>query len=111
MGVAPTIKNVTVTLAGTRVALFTSTPTYAAAFYCEALSSNTGSIFLGNSTVASSTYMRKMTAGAGFSINAHPRATEGGPGGGLLDLSQLFIDSDVNAQVLLVSFMPVADKY
>lgn len=111
MGVAPIQINKTVALAGTRVALFSTTPTYAAAFYCEALGTNSGSIFLGNSTVSSTSYMRKMGAGSGFSMNAHPGATEPGAGGGLLDLSQLYIDADAATQVLLVSYMPVIDKY
>ncbi len=109
MGIAPIQVNVTVATAGVRVRLFPAT-TYASAFYCEALDSNTGSIYLGNSTVSSTRYMRKMGAATGFSMNAQAGA-QAGTDGGLLELSQLWADATTAAQVLCVTYLPLIDKY
>lgn len=103
MGVGPTIVNKTVATAGTRVQLFTAV-TYAQSAYFEGLDANSGSIYLGNSTVSSTAYMRKIGATGGFSLSAIP-GSQSGVGGGMLDLSTLWIDATANSQVLLISYM------
>lgn len=104
MGVGPIVVNKTVATAGTRIQLFT-TATYAASAYFEGLDTNSGSIYLGNATVSSASYVAKLGATIGFSMNAVPGGFTPGPSGGMIDLSKIFIDATASAQVLLVSYM------
>jgi hypothetical protein len=112
MGIAPITAQVTVSTAGTRVALSTQiTAAYVSSLYLEGLNTNSGSIFVGNATVSLGNYAACLPAGVGFSINAMPTSLEGGPGGGLVTVANIYFDATANSQVVMVSYMNAADKY
>jgi hypothetical protein len=95
----------TVATAGTRVQLIATTPTKAQGVCIQALSSNTGKIYIGDSTVVGSTlvgcgYVLGIPAGAvipGFSTTIQASNA--------LDVSQFYIDADVNGEGVLVSYI------
>lgn len=112
MGIAPVTFQVTVATAGTRVALSTQiTAAYVSSLYLEGLNTNSGSIFVGNSTVSLGNYAACLPAGVGFSMNAMPTSLEGGVGGGLVATGQVYVDATANGQVVMGSYMNAADKY
>jgi hypothetical protein len=103
MGIGISTFNKTVASAGTRVRL-TATPTYAQAVIFEAHEANTGSLYVGNASVSTASYVKRITAGNSFSINARPNARPG-PDGGMIELSQFWVDSGTAAQVVCVSYI------
>lgn len=109
MGLGINCFNKTVASAGTRVQL-SANALYAQAIYLESIDSNTGSLYVGNSTVSATNYMKKLAAGGGFSLNAAPGAFIG-PDGGMLELSQLWVDSSTASQVLLVTYILHIGRY
>jgi hypothetical protein len=83
---------VTVSGAGTRVQL-TSTITRANGIYIEADEDNSATIYIGNITVGSDSYISRVTAGQGWSWSVEP-------GGSLINPSSVYIDaSDTNQSV------------
>ena len=112
MGIAPITAQVTIATAGTRIALSTQiTAAYVSSLYLEGLNTNSGSVFVGNSTVSLTNYVACLPAGVGFSMNAMPTSLEAGVGGGLVTIANIYFDATANAQVVMVSFMNAADKY
>lgn len=103
MGIGINTFNKTVASAGTRVRLANST-LYAQSVFFEAHEANTGSIYIGNASVSTASYVKKLTAGNGFSINAR-QGSFIGTDGGMIDLSQLYVDAGTAAQVLCVSYV------
>lgn len=103
MGIGLNVVNKTVATAGTRIQL-TSSTIYATAVFIEAHENNTGTIYVGNSTVASTTYTRRLLPGTGFQIAAEPNA-QAGQHGGMLDLSKIYFDASANAQVVMVTYL------
>lgn len=104
MGIKPIIASKTVTTAGTRVQ-FTATAIYATSIYVEALGSNTGFIYVGDSTVSSTVYAARLGAGQGisFAIDGDPKASAA-TGGNEYNLNFLYIDSSVNGEKALVTY-------
>lgn len=109
MGLALNVINKTVATAGVRVQLSTNT-LYAQAVYFESLDSNLGGIYIGNSTVSATSYMKKLVASGGFSLNAAPGARIGADGG-MIELSQIWIDSSTASQVLCVTYVNHIGRY
>lgn len=103
MGIGISTFNVTVASAGTRVRLKTTT-TYAQSVFFESHEANLGSLYIGNASVSTASYVKRLTAGNGFSMNARQGAYLG-TDGGMIDLSQLYVDAGTAAQVLLVSYV------
>lgn len=109
MAVTPVNATVTVTTAGTRVQVNSSTAIKPASIYFEALGSNTGYIYIGLSDVSSTKYIAKLgvtsSVGQGFSLTA---AGAGGlyKGGGQgIQLSDLYVDSSVNGEKVQVTYL------
>lgn len=111
MGIGPRVSTVSVTTAGTRTAL-AATPTYCTHAYVEALGSNGGIIFLGNSSVSSALYMSALGAGAGYGITI---AGKGGPTGSTsgpeLNLAALYIDSSHSGDAVMVTYFQRVDTF
>ena len=103
MGIGIQTFNKTVASAGTRVQI-TAAATYAQAVFFEAHEANTGSLYVGSSAVSTASYVKRLTAGNGFSINALP-GSHPGPDGGMIDLSKYYVDAGTAAQVVCVSFI------
>lgn len=89
----------TVTTAGTRTAL-TSSTLQVYEVVVKALASNTGTIYIGDSTVASSNGY-ELSAGASFSIplTMIPKT------GSVVDLNWIYIDASVNGEGVCVAYL------
>lgn len=88
----------TVSTAGVRVAL-TSTSTPCASFTVKALRANTGYIYIGDSTVSSST-CDGLAANESLPAAADPDQTRG------FDLSLVYIDASVSSEGVCVKYVP-----
>lgn len=98
MGVKPINATKTVTTAGTRVQ-FTATSTYATSIYFEALKTNSGVIYIGDSTVSATKYIAALPAGVGFTFAADSFGRAGSANGGTeLQLSTLYADCSVSGE-------------
>lgn len=100
MAVSPTNETKTVTTAGTRVRM-TTTSTYVISVYIEALKTNTGVIYVGGSDVSSTKYIAALSAGVGFGISTDARGRLGGE----FELSSLWFDSSVSAEKVQVTYL------
>lgn len=103
MGIAPVNASKTVTTAGTRVQ-FTTSNIYCTSIYVEALSSNTGNIYVGTSSVSSTVYIAKLAAGQGFSMTTDNHSAGSSSGGSEYNLSFLYFDSAVSGEKVLVTY-------
>ncbi|SRR5258708_6160052 len=83
---APHTLNVTITSAGTRQQVTTTSPTGARLMFIQANSGNGGNLFIGGSTVSSTVYGVKLAAGASISIGNDGYDAK-------LDLSQIYADT------------------
>lgn len=105
MGIKPVIATKTVATAGTRVQVSTSS-VYVTAIYFEALKTNTGVIYVGDSSVTSTLYMTALSAGTGFTVttsaNIHPGTSSGG---NEVQLSAFYVDAGTSGDKVQVSYM------
>ena len=104
MGISPQVSTVTVTTAGTR-AQASASSRYVVAVYVEALKTNSGVIYVGNSSVSSALYTAALSAGAGFGITAdsHGRVstTSVGPE---IQLSSIWFDTSSSGDKVQVTY-------
>lgn len=105
MAVTPVNASLTNTTAGTRTRLTATTSITPTTVYVEALGSNTGYIYLGVSTVSSTVYIARLSAGQGIQLNADGIGGHGRLGSIGIQLSDLYIDSSVNGDKALVTYM------
>lgn len=105
MGIGIQTFNRTIASAGSRVQVTaSSTPVYAQAIIFEAHEANTGSVYIGNASVATASYVKRLTAGNSFSITARQDARLG-PDGGMLDMTKFWVDAGTAAQVICISYV------
>lgn len=106
MGIKPNNVAKTVTTAGTRVAV-SATDLYVTSVYFEAKSTNTGVIFVGDSSVSSALYVTRLAAGAGFSLSAADGTgkASSSSGGGEINLKEVYLDSSVNGDICMVGYL------
>ena len=108
MGITPKLVTVTVTTAGTRVQVTSDTSIRPSAVYFEALSSNTGQIYIGDVTVSSTVYMARLTIPSTASapswqiVSPSSDHRSGGTG---IQLSNLYVDSSVNGEKVQVTYV------
>lgn len=106
MAVTPVNTALTVTTAGTEIQCTTDTDIKPSSVYFEALGTNTGFIYIGLSTVSSTVYIARLSAGQGFTVAAD---AAGGmnyrAGGAGIQLSNLWVDSSVNGEKVQMSYM------
>jgi hypothetical protein len=96
---SPASINKSVTTAGTRVALVSSS-TLAINVVIQANSGNTGVIYVGDSTVSSSVFGVKLTAGNSVSIELPPISD----GAMEVDLADIYLDSGTNGDGVSVMY-------
>ena len=101
MGIKPVFATKTVATAGTRVQLST-TDLFVSSLYLEALKTNTGDIFVGDSTVSSTAYMACIAAREGFNIAAD--LVDGANSKVLINLKNLYVDSSVNGEKVQLTY-------
>lgn len=106
MSLKPVVAALTVTTAGTQVQCI-STVTYSPFIYIEAKDTNTGSIYVGDLNVSSSLYIAKLSAGQGVNIGAD---FFGRTDTQKLDLSTVWIDSSVNGEIAMVTYLQRQDS-
>ena len=97
MGIKPIIATLTNTTAGTRTQA-TASSTYATAVYFEALGTNVGYVYVGDSTVSATKYMARLAAGQGINVNIDSLSKADLGDGGELQLSTFYIDTSVSGE-------------
>ena len=107
MAVTPSLITVTVTTAGTRVQVTSFTTIRPIAAYFEAVGSNTGQIYIGNSSVSSTSYYARLgipstTSSPSWSITG---SSEGRVGATGIQLSSFYVDSSVNGDKVQVTYI------
>lgn len=105
MAVTPSNSSLTNTTAGTRTQVVSDTDIKPSSVYFEALASNTGYIYVGISTVSSTVYIARLSAGQGFSLSADGAGGLYKAGGQGIQLSGLYVDSSVSGEKVLVTYM------
>lgn len=108
MAVTPVLITKTVTTAGTRVQVTSDTDIKPSAVYFEALGSNTGQIYIGNSVVSSTVYFARLPIPSTSSAPSWSIGTVDGAGragGTELQLSNFWIDSSVNGEGVQITYV------
>jgi hypothetical protein len=105
MAITPVHSTLTVTTAGTEVQVTTDTDIRPTSVYFEALGSNTGYIYVGLSTVSSTVYIARLSAGEGFTLQSDGAGGNFRAGGQGLQLSSLWVDSSVNGEKVQMTYM------
>ncbi len=110
MAVTPTLLTKTITTHGTRVQVTATTTILPVAVYFEALASNTGQIYIGNSTVSSTSYFARLpipstTVSSSWSISAGTTGQGGRVGSTGLQLSNFYVDSSVDGDKVQVTYV------
>ena len=103
----PVLIKKAVTTAGTRVQLTTNADLKPVSVYFEPLASNTGVIYIGDSAVSSTNYMARLTipSTTANSSWAASGASGGRVGGTGIQLSSFYIDSSVNGDSVLCTYL------
>lgn len=102
--IGPIVTTLTVATAGTRVQC-SATALPVLSVYFEALGTNTGSVFIGDSTVSSSKYMSARSAGLGINVSWDNAGSSARPGSTELDLSKFYIDASANTQIIQMTYL------
>ncbi len=106
MGLKPIISTISVATAGT--AVVASASNMAISVYFEALSTNAGAITIGDSTVtATSGFITRLTAGAGFGISTDAQGRLGGE----LQLSSIFVNAATAGDKVQMTYLPRIGQY
>lgn len=101
-GVTPIADKSTVT-AGTRVAITATTTLRGYSVVIQAKASNTGKIYVGDSSVTSTKCVAELSAGQSVTIDAVQNAGRVE----LVKLSNIYIDSSVNAEGVHIGYVAV----
>lgn len=107
MAVTPTLLTKTVTTAGTAVQVTATTTIKPVAVYFEALASNTGQIYIGNSSVSATSYFARLpipstTSAPSWGISA---AQAGVRVTSTLQLSDFYVDASVSGDKVQVTYV------
>lgn len=107
MAITPVLVTVTVTTAGTQVQVTTDTDIKPKSVYFEADSANTGVIYIGNSTVSSTSYFARLTIpSTSSSPNWSITGADGGRVGSTgIQLSDIWVDSSVSGEKVHVTYI------
>ena len=105
MAIIPKLLTKTVATAGTRVEVTTSTTILPTSIYFEALATNTGYIYIGDSTVSSTVYFARLSPGQGFTFSSDGVGGSGRVGSIGFQLSAFYVDSSVSGEKVQVTYM------
>ena len=112
MGLKPHVGTVTVTTSGTRAQLANSTGVYCVSVYVEADGGNGGTLYVGDNSVSSTTYMTALAKGAGFGMSTDAQGKPGSPtGGGEISLSSLWFDTSNSGDKVHVTYFNRVDVF
>lgn len=106
MAVTPVLLVKTIATAGTEIQVTTDADIKPLWVRFEARGSNTGQIYIGNSTVTSTNYMARLPIPTTGTVHAAEfRGTPGGRAGGTgLQLSDFWVDASVNGDIVFVTY-------
>lgn len=107
MAIAPVNSTITVTTAGTRTQVISSTTLSVISFYFEALRTNTGVIYIGGSDVSATKYIAALGPGQGFGGSSDARGRQGGE----LALSVYYADSSVSGEKVQLTYYQRTGSY
>jgi len=111
MGVKPIVAVKTVATAGTRVQAVSGN-VYVTSCYFEALKTNTGVIYVGDSAVSSTNYIAALSAGVGFSFAADSFGRVGSANGGTeLNASTLYVDAGTSGDKVAFTYLQRLGSY
>lgn len=102
--IKPVVTTKTVIAGGTRVQSTTNTAIAVTSVYFEAVDTNAGTIYIGDSAVSSTVYIAKLAAGEGFTIaidNNGGRATTGSE----IQLSSLWVDASAGGDKVQMTYL------
>lgn len=102
--VTPVHATKTVTTAGTEIQATATTTILPSSVYFEALGTNTGYIYIGLSTVSSTVYIARLSAGQSFTLTSDALSQQRSGGTGI-QLSAIYIDSSVNGEKVQMTYM------
>lgn len=107
MSVTPALLTKTVTTAATRVQVTSDTGIKPHSVYFEAFGTNTGFIYIGNSSVSSTVYFARLpvpstSSSPSWSITAAETGSSRGEG---IQLSDLYVDSSVSGDKVQVTYV------
>lgn len=108
MAVTPVLITKTVTAAGTRVQVTTDTSIKPSAVYFEALATNTGQIYIGDSSVSSTVYFARLPIPSTTSAPSWSISTVDGGGrasGTELQLSNFWLDASVSGEKVQITYV------
>lgn len=105
MAITPVNATLTVTTAGTEIQCTSDADIKPSSVYFEALGTNTGFIYVGLSTVTSTLYIARLSAGQGFTLSSDGLAAGGRLGSVGIQLSALYVDSSVNGEKVQLTYM------
>jgi len=100
MGIKPVVSTITVAAAGTRGVVVAVSKT-AISVYFEALTTNAGTIYVGDSTVSSTKYSSALAAGAGFGISTDAQGRVGGE----LQLNTFYVDCSNSGDKVQMTYL------
>lgn len=103
--ITPTNVTKTVTTAGTRVQVTSSSAEKPASIYFEALATNTGVIYIGLSDVSSTKYIARVAAGVGFGLSTDSNGAARVSGTNLR-LSDFWLDAGTSGDKIQVTALP-----
>jgi hypothetical protein len=105
MPISPVQLTVTVTTAGTRVRPYSDTTVLPQSVYFEADGANTGYVYIGVSTVSSTAYIARLSAGQAISFSSDNTGTSGVTKDAVAyQLSDFYIDASANGQKVQVTY-------
>lgn len=107
MSVTPVLLKKTNTTHGTRTQVTSDTTIKPISVYFEPLRTNTGEIYIGDSAVSATNYMARLTIPSAtnnpsFAMSGTPGNRIGGTG---VQLSNLYIDSSVDGDIVLITYV------
>lgn len=104
MAVGPKVSTLTVTTAGTRARANAGTSQFCVSIYFEALKTNAGVIYIGDSSVSSTLYAAALTAGSGFGVSFNNYGRTGSTGAGL-QLNAWYADASNSGDKVQVTYI------
>ena len=102
MGIKPVLSTLTVTTAGTATQCAANSLTCISVYF-EALDTNAGAIYIGDSTVSTTKYITKLAAGSGFGISTD---AQGHGLGGEIQLTTVWVNAASSGDKVQMTYLP-----
>lgn len=108
MSITPVNSSLTVTTAGTRVQVTTDITIKPSTIYFEALGTNTGFIYIGGSSVSSTNYIARLSAGQAVAFSSDHIGSSAIPKSSIdYQLSGFYIDCSVSGEKVQATYTTI----